>query len=337
MQDLIEAFLSFKQHNRGRAERTSSLYRHALERLVDFFGDRNALQATHEELVMFCGPWLHKKGVGPRGRRPYVAAIRGFYAWAKTERRIEDNPAFSLPYPASAKVLPRVMTLASAEKLMWAPDFNSFIGVRDGAILALLAGCGLRVSGVVGLNQSDVIEDAIDGKVRLIVRVREKKRERKVPLPAEADLMLRLYLEHPSLKEIDRILTDGDQVLFVSVRNPRCPPHEYHGARRRLTRYSILEMINRYGKAQGIPEEQLHPHAMRHLFGTELAEDNVDVLMRQQLMGHEDPKSTEIYTHLAMRKLTRETDRANPLGKIKTPVSDLLKRLNAAGRTPKDQ
>ena len=88
-------------------------------------------------------------------------------------------------------------------------------------------------------------------------------------------------------------------------------------------------MIGRYGRDQGIPEEQLHPHAMRHLFGTELAESEIDLLVRQQLLGHQDPKSTRIYDHTAIRRLVRQVDRGNPLGKMRTPTSDILKRLKS--------
>jgi site-specific recombinase XerC len=94
-----------------------------------------------------------------------------------------------------------------------------------------------------------------------------------------------------------------------------------------MNRRAVTKLFAKYGKELDIPKEQMHPHALRHLFGAELAESDVDLLVRQMLMGHEDPKSTKIYTNLAVRKLARESDRANPLAKIKTPVSDLLKRL----------
>lgn len=326
--ELVEAFLTFKVHNRGRSKRTAELYRLALSRFDTFLQGRDPLAATYDDLLLFSGLWLHKQGVNPVNRRTHVSALREFYRWLRDTGRLAVNPALSVPYPKIGVPLPRVMTLASAEKLMWAPDCTTFEGLRDAAMLALLVGCGLRVSGLVALNASDVLEDTIDGKQRLRLRVTEKRsRTRQVPVPPQAELMLRVYMAHPDLKAIDRALPDGDLVLFVSVRNRACPPHEYRGDRRRLSRSAVQDMVLKYGEREGIPEEQLHPHAMRHLYGTELAEDNVDLLVRQKLMGHADPKSTEIYSHLAMRHLTREADRANPLAKIRTPVSDILKRL----------
>lgn len=330
MFDLIDDFLQHKQVNGGRSGRTIEIYRLALHRLVQFGADRDPLKFTHDDLMLFTGVWLHKHGLrDPASRRTHIAAVRQFYAWLASNGRIGSNPASRIDYPKKGRRIPRLITLASAEKLMWAPDFSTFEGVRDGAMLALLVGGGLRVSGLVAMNESHITHDAIDGRDRIIIVVREKgDKERRLPIPPDADLMLRLYLDHPDLKEIDRTLPDGDRVLFISTRNRTVPLHDYIGEKRRLNRRAVLDMIKRYGRAAGIPEDQLHPHAMRHLYGTELIEGDVATPNAQLLMGHADAKSTAIYTHTAMRKLTREVDRANPLAKMRTPVSDLLKQLN---------
>lgn len=331
--ELVEGFLVWLEHSRGRSPRTIEIYRGALELLLSFLEGRDPREARDDDLVLFTGLWLHKRGITARGRRPAIAAVRGFYRWMAATRHAQRNPAAAIEYPGAGRPLPRVMTLQSLEKLMWAPDYETFEGVRDGAMLGLFAGCGIRVSGLVKLNTSDVIEQLVEGRPRLFVRVNEKgRRQRMVPVPPEADLQLRVYMEHPDLKEIDRALPDGDQVLFVSTRNRRTPAHLYRGDRRRITRRAVHKMIATYGKRKGIPAEQLHPHALRHLFGTELAESDVDQAVRQQLMGHLDPKSTEIYTHLAVRKLVRSSDRGNPLAKVHTPVSDLLRNVQAAAK-----
>lgn len=333
MNDLIESFLEFKQHNAGRSERTVQVYRLALTRLLEFFGDRDPLQATHDDLAVFSGIWLHKRGLtDPLSRRPHVAAVREFYKWLLENGHIRGNPAVGVPYPKAGRKIPRVMTLKNAEKLMWAPDFSTFEGVRDGAMLGLMMGCGLRASGLVNLNVSNVIDDELDGKVRLILKVKEKgDKERRMPVPVEADMLLRVYMAHEDLNDIDRTLKNGDQVLFVSTNNRTVTIDEYRGERRRMNRRSVRDMVLKYGQRLGISSDQLHPHAMRHLFGTELIEDDVNMLTAQKLMGHSDAKSTDIYNHTAMRKLTREMDRANPLAKMRTPVSDLLKQLGKKG------
>lgn len=333
MNDLIESFLDFKMHNAGRSERTVQVYRLALHRLVGFMAGRDLLEATQDDLLAFTGPHLHKIGLSPASRHTHIVAVKEFYKWLSSTRKVSGSAAASIPYPKRGHSLQRVMTLRNAEKLLWAADFETFEGVRDGAMLALLMGCGLRVSGLVSLNDSHLIEDELDGHPRLLLKVKEKgDKERKLPVPPEADLLLRLYLAHEDLREIDRRLPNGDQVLFVTVRNRNVPAHDYNGERRRFNRRSVLQMVKKYGQRVGIPEDQIHPHALRHLYGTELAEGGVDLLVRQRLMGHADPKSTSIYTSMAMRKLTNEADRANPLAKMRTPVSDLLKQLSKRGR-----
>lgn len=336
MQRLFEDFLVFKAENDGSADRTIRAYRDILVRFEAFLGDRDPLEASGDDLLVFCGPYLHKTlKLSPVSRTPYVAAIRELYRWASTVRGlIQQNPSEAVPYPRKGRRLPRTLSLDSAERLMWAPDFNTFEGIRDAAMLAVLIGCGLRVQGLVGLNQSALSTMDVDGAQRLAIRTLEKgEKERILPIPREADLMLRVYLEHPALAAIDRFTDTGDQVLFVTTRNRHCPAHEYNGDARRFSPRGVLLMIQRHGKRAGIPEDQLHPHALRHLYGTELAEGDIDLLIRQQLMGHVDPKSTAIYTHLAARKLMKSVDAGNPLAKIKTPMSQLLGELMVAKPT----
>ena len=325
---LIESFLSYKRHNKGRTDRTIQAYGDILLRLVDYFAERDPLWATHDDLVVFSGIWLHKRGVGPVGRRPYVSAVREFYKWAHQNGHIPYNPAEDLPSPSAGRKIPRLITLENAERLMWGPDFSTFEGVRDGAILAVFIGCGLRAKGLVNLDEGNISHAEVNKRLRMVLKVNEKgDKERLLPVPEEAEMLLRVYLEHPDLKAIDRTLPNGDQVLFISTMNRNCPPHEYIGERRRLSTWAIRDLVKKYGRLAGVPEEQLHPHAMRHLYGTELLESDVDILTRQELMGHVDPKSTAIYTHLAMRKKIAASDIGNPLGKIRTPMSDLIAKM----------
>lgn len=325
---LISKFIDWKRYNEGAKPRTVEAYQAALERLVVYLEDRDLRRATVDDIVLFGGIWLHKQGVNAISRRPYVAAVREFYKWMVQTGAIATSPAADLRYPKAGRKLPMMMTLANAEKLMWAPDFSTFSGVRDAAILSLLLGCGLRREGVANLNESNLVQSEFGGDRRYILRVMEKgEKERTMPVPREADMVLRLYLEHEDLKVIDRTLEDGDKVLFVSLNNMTVPPHEYIGERRRLAPKAIWEIVKKHGTAAGIPDDQLHPHALRHLYGTELLESDVDQRIRQELMGHADPRSTEIYTHLAMRKKMTEADRANPFAKIRTPVGDLISKL----------
>lgn len=322
----VAEFLDFKRVNRNRSARTAEVYALALRRLGEFLAGASHLDATADQLILFVGKWLYDRGLrDPLSRKTHVSAVREFYRWLDGRGAIRSNPAAGLAHARVGRRLPRVMSVGHAEQLMWAPDFSRFEGVRDAAIMALLMGCGLRVSGLVGLNESNVVRVEIDRQHRLMLRTREKgDKERQLPIPLQADVLLRVYLEHPELAAIDRGLPGGDQVLFVSTRNRSVPAHEYHGEARRLRRKGVLRMIKTYAARVGIPPEAAHPHALRHMFGTELAEDDVPTNTASRLLGHDDPKNTKIYEHLAARKLTRIIDASNPLAKMRTPVSDLL-------------
>jgi integrase/recombinase XerD len=327
---VIERYIVWQELNQGASVHTTRQYRGHVRRLARWC-QANGFELLHVErdaLQAFVGPWLHKAGLGPVSRQQVVSAVRGFYRWCVSARLIQDDPASTLERPRAGRRLPTVMTLAAAERLMWAPDLETFLGVRDAAILGVLLGCGLRVAGVCALNERNLIWAKERGRESLTLKVLEKgDRDRLVPVPDEARLLLHLYLGHPDLATINRALPDGDQVLFVSTKNGLVPEHAYHGEARRIGHLAVRRLLLKHGKAAGLPREILHPHAARHLYGTELAESDVHLLAQQKLMGHVDPKSTEIYTHLAQRKLREAVERGNPLSKISTPVSDLAKRL----------
>lgn len=331
------AFLEWKRINRGRSVRTVAVYALALRRLGEFLGGRDYREVSQDDLLLFTGKWLYERGlVDPLSRKTHVSAVREFYKWLTARRVIAADPANQVPHASIGRRLPRVMTIEHAEKLIWAPDFSTLEGVRDAAMIALLVGCGLRVSGLVGLNVGNVTTQPIDGRPRLVIKTTEKgNKERQIPVPFQADLLLRVYMEHPELSAIDRLLPSGDQVLFVSTRNRSVQPHEYRGEARRLSDTGVQRMLSKHARRAGVPLALAHPHALRHMFGTELAEDDVPTNTASRLLGHEDPKNTKIYEHLAMRKLTKVVDKSNPLAKMNTPVSSLLAQMAAQSRQKK--
>ncbi|MCP3869700.1 MAG: tyrosine-type recombinase/integrase [Gammaproteobacteria bacterium] len=327
---MILEWLELMEHNQNRAIGTVNKYHAYLTRLSEFLKTRgkDLRKAEKEDLEQFTGIVAHQRGMLPRSRRPLVAAVRKFYFWAKEQWYVDANPAADLSYPTTGERLPNGMTLKNAGKLLLQPGLDDFKSVRDTAILSLFMGCGLRVGGLASLNQEDLIFTEIEDKEWMLVRVIEKgDRERLMPAPHEARLLLRAYLGHPDLKRLDRTLEDGRQVLFVSMHNNNVPPHEYHGKNTRLNERNIHRMIVKHGEAAGIPRDQCHPHALRHLYGTELTESDVQQRKIQVLLGHACMKSTARYQHVAMRSLATAVEEANPLSKLHTPVTDLAKQL----------
>ena len=332
---LIVDFLRFKEIVQNRSKHTVAAYRLRLNELVDYLKShkKNILSADPDDLFGFCGLYLHTKGVAPRSRRPTVAVVRGFYKWLHHKRLINKNTAQHLEYPKISKKLPFPLSLSQAEALFMQPDLGTLRGCRDAAILSVLFGTGLRVGGLVNLNTEDIVlnQDA-DGKDLSFIRVSMKGGdERLLPLPLETLLFIRIYLGHPDFQNIDRILPDGNSVLFVSLRNSAVSVDQYYGENRRLSSGAIRRMFQRYGEKAGIPQNLLHPHAMRHLFGTELAEAGIDIHVRKELMGHKSLESTLLYDRLSMRRLTAASESANPFSRIKTPITDLAIEFRKKG------
>lgn len=346
----VDAYLEWLQHNRGRSIATVTKYGGHLERLGAWFadppGDANLapstsdpLGATAEDLELYAGLVAHSRKLSARARRPLVSALRGFYQWAAKTKRIVDNAAATLPQPKAGSALPRPASLQEAERMLLSPDITTLDGLRDATMLLLLMGCGIRVSGLCAMNESSLEWYVDNGRELLNVRVVEKgKKERIVPAPQEASMLLRAYLGNDELQQIPRLLPDGDAVLFVTVNNRMLPACDYHGEARRMTPAAVRGMIKKHADIAHVRPKVAHPHALRHLYGTEMAEDKVDLLELQSLFGHNDPKSTAIYTATARRRLRATVDRSNPLAKMRGPLLDTLRSLgrtiDGARRTP---
>lgn len=323
----LNEWLEYRELNKGQSASTMANYRATLLHFGEWLA-REKLSPTDVDpatLQRYTGEVLHRKGLSPNSRRIAVSALRGYYRHLAKKELVRRNPADELPYPTLGRKLPVPISLRDAEKLMAQPDLDTFKGVRDLAILAVLVGIGPRISGVANLNEGDLIFTQRDsGLEDLTILLREKgKHERLMPAPEETRLALRAYLGHEGLDTIDRDLPSGDRVLFVNIYNSAVPAHEHRGENRRMGKGSMQDMIKDYGRTAEVDPKFLHPHAMRHLYGAELAESETDLLVRQKLLGHTDPKSTAIYSHIAMRKLRKAATEANPMRRMKTPLTGL--------------
>jgi len=326
---IVEEYFVWLSKYKGRSDRTIEEYMRNLQRLSDYLKDKDLLQATSKDLEYFVGAHMSDLGITMRSRRPTIAAIKGFYRWAAHDGYIQSNIAEDITYPRIARKLAPVITIKAVEDMLVCCDMRTFLGARDASIIGVLAGCGLRVSGLVNLNQEDiVIDEAEDGSKGGYVRVSEKGgNERFVPLPKEALLLVQVYLGYLSLEDIDTRLPDGDNVLFVNTRHKNLTNKDNYGETRRLSTWGIRQVLQKYGRLAGVHEKYCHPHALRHLYGTELVESDVDLLSIRQLMGHKDLESSKFYVHLAKRKLRSAVTKGNPLGKMRTPVTELLNKL----------
>lgn len=328
---LVKRYLEWLDTSLARSEKTIEQYGQTLHRLVTYASEqqRDITALDLSALEGFTGMYLHQMGLRPASRGPAVAAVRGFYKWAQRRGHVAENVAAELPRPKIGQALPSVLTLAEAERLIMAPGVDDYLALRDTCILAVLMGCGPRISGLWQMNESSLIwfQDEKDHEQLMIKFTEKGKQERIVPAPVQVALLLRAYLGHPYLDEVDRTLPNGDKVLWLSIQPGNIKAHEHYGEKRRLSRASIRDLIVRWGTVAKIDRRKLHPHALRHMYGTELAESDVSLIERQRLMGHAKPESTAIYDHTAMRKLRNTVKGASPMAKIKSPATELAKRL----------
>lgn len=328
---LINDYLRYFEHTLGRSAGSVDNYGRHLKRLNEFLMAQGTslTTATTSQLERFVGIEAHKSGFTVNGRRPIVAALRSFFEWGFTHGHIQTNPAQYLKYPSKVLKLPVPISPKNAELLLNSIKLDNFIDIRDAAIIALFLASGLRLSGLRNLNQSNLFEREVDGIDRLFIRVIEKRRkERIIPIPDVMKLIIMVYLSHPDYQKVNAINAQGEKILFINTKNTRVSEADHYGEKRRLSVRYIEQMIKRRGTAIGLPTEQLKPHAIRHLYGTELAEAGVDLHKIQLLMGHANLSTTLQYIHLAQRGLFKAVNESSPLANIHTPFHDLQRRMS---------
>ncbi len=272
---------------------------------------RNTLAAYRRDVTAF-GAWLHARGAGLAGVgtgdvREYLAArvergyaagsnarwlssLRGFCAWMVREKHVAANPCACIASPKLGRKLPSVLREGEVERLLEAPDVATAQGMRDKAMLELLYAGGLRVSELVGLTFSQLFLD--EGYVRITGKGRK---ERLVPVGEQACEWLQRYFAdaRPAL-----LAGRGDcEQVFLSKRG------------RGMTRQTFWHALKGLARKAGI-RKQLSPHTLRHAFATHLLDHGADLRVVQMLLGHGDLSTTQIYTHVANRRL-QELHRAH--------------------------
>ena len=288
----IEEFLDHLAAVRGLSPRTIEAYRRDLEAFSVWLVrcGRCRLGALDEAAIR---DWLREaglRGLAPATRARRLSALRSYAGWLRHRGEIADDPAARLDAPRQRRSLPRVLAEREVEALLDAPDTGTPRGLRDRAMLELLYATGLRVSELVGLTTG-----ALDLRRGLVRVIGKGRRERIVPLGTRALGALVAYLERgrPALHPT------GD-VLFPGRRGAP------------LTRQAFWARLKRLALDAAIEPSRISPHVVRHSFATHLVAHGADLRTVQQLLGHRDISTTEIYTHVARERLRRLYDEHHP-------------------------
>jgi integrase/recombinase XerD len=299
MREQIDAFLTYIAVEKGYSENTQAAYRNDLHQFANFLESLNPpptewSQVDKDTLISFVLDLREREYSSATVARK-VAAIKSFFHFLIDERVVEDNPAGTLDAPKAKMRLPKALSRSAIERLLEAPAKNrSAKGLRDKAMLELLYASGMRVSELVNLDVDDV--NLASGTVRC--RGKGNK-ERILPLYEEAVKAVEAYLEQGRLEYAKN---PDERALFL---NPR-------GAR--LTRQGLWLIIKAYVAETNIGED-VTPHTIRHSFATHLLDGGAGLRELQQLLGHSNISTTQVYTHVSADRLRETYDEAHPRAK----------------------
>lgn len=292
MQAQLGRFHEHLRTERQASAHTLQAYRNDLARVLEYceqlgIADWSALSPA---LVRRLIARLHQHGQAPKSLARLLSALRGFYGWLLREGLCEHNPALGISAPKDARRLPKVLDTDRAQQLLDGAVEDDFIGRRDQAMLELFYSSGLRLSELAGLDLSAL--DLNEG----LVRVQGKRNKtRIVPVGAKAREAVRQWLAHRGLAR------PVDDALFISKRGERLGPQ------------AIRLRVQAAGQRElGQP---LHPHMLRHSFASHVLESSQDLRAVQEMLGHADISTTQIYTHLDFQHLAKVYDSAHPRAK----------------------
>lgn len=297
----VAEYLGYLSVERGSSPHTIAAYRRDLGEYVAFLTTRGILSpevVTRNDVTAFIGH-LREKGLAPSSIERKVAAIKGMHKFLVRENLTENHPTSGLPLPKVPLRLPEVVSIDDVDRLLAQPFPDGPVGLRDRAALEVLYGCGFRVSELTGLELTDL--NLKEGFVRVLGK---GSKERVVPIGGMALHALSAYLEHGrgSLRPARSLKGGGESAVFLSTRGNR------------LSRQAIFVMVRTYGARVGL---ELHPHTLRHSFATHMLEGGADLRSLQEMLGHADISTTQVYTHVDRRHIREEYLTTHPRARMR--------------------
>ncbi|WP_110111218.1 site-specific tyrosine recombinase XerD [Bacillus sp. CGMCC 1.16541] len=286
MNDQIQDFIHYLVVERGLAKNTIDSYERDLKKYVQFLKSVEQLQSVNEisrtHIIAFLR-YLKEEQKSSKTIARHIASIRSFHQFLLREKVAEQDPTVHIETPQSERKLPKVLTTEEVDALLLASDTRTPLGIRDKAMLEVLYATGIRVSELVNLNLSDI--HLTMGFIRCLGK---GNKERIVPIGRMATEMITTYLNQarPTLAK----QKNTDESLFLN----------HHG--KRLTRQGFWKILKKLAREARI-EKELTPHTLRHSFATHLLENGADLRAVQEMLGHADISTTQIYTHVTKARL----------------------------------
>jgi integrase/recombinase XerC len=309
--ELVSAYMKMLANERGASAHTLRAYERELNGfaayVVENFGaDHTPDRVEHTHIRAYMAT-LYDRGLSKASVARALAAIRSWFKWLARSGKVQQNVASLVATPKLPKHLPRVPSIEQMNRVVDTVDDDAASWpARDRAILELLYGCGMRNAELTGLNVGDIhwANDAI------LVRGKGQK-QRYVPLGDAAADALRAYLAERAAKLAAGAPASATRAVFINL---RLRGLQKAGNEARLTTRSVARIVKRLAMLRGLPSD-VHPHTLRHAFGTHLLEEGADLRAIQELLGHERLSTTQRYTQLTTAQLVQVYDRTHPRAK----------------------
>ena len=292
----LKEYLTLLKLERNLSTNTTTAYQNDLSTCFSFLESENVKdldEITYHQINSFFSV-LHKAGLTNSSIARYFSSLKGFFTFLLLSNYIQNNPMEKISPPKLRKTLPEVLTVNEIDTIFTFPNVEDKFGMRDRALLEVLYACGMRVSELINLKLSDLF--LTDDAIRVFGK---GSKERIVPIGGSAIYWLGEYF----LKS--RILLEkkskSENYVFLNTRGTK------------LSRMGIWKIISKYVKEAGILKS-VHPHTFRHSFATHLVEGGADLRAVQEMLGHADISTTQIYTHLDRDFVKQEHKKYHPRG-----------------------
>jgi len=290
---LSERLPQFEQHlrtERRLSHNTINSYKRDLDRFAQWCSQHQLIQPNQldSQHIRQCMATLHREGLSGRSIQRWLSSLRTFFNYGVKHRWMQSNPANGISAPKSAKKLPKTLDVDQINQFLSVSP-NNWIDCRDHAMIELLYSSGLRLAELTNLNLTD-----IDLKEAIITVTGKGNKTRQLPVGKQALSALKTWLKRR--QELDN--AEGS-AFFLSK----------HG--KRLSPRSIQDRLKQMSIKQGM-QGKVHPHMLRHSFASHLLESSGDLRAVQELLGHENISTTQVYTHLDFQHLSKVYDKAHP-------------------------
>ncbi|PTG08851.1 site-specific tyrosine recombinase XerD [Staphylococcus chromogenes] len=293
MQDVVDEYLRFIQIEKGLSENTIAAYRRDLNHYLNYLAAQKIsnLDFIDRQIVQQWFGVLHDEGRSTKSIARFTSTIRSFHQFALREKYAAKDPTVLIETPKYERKLPDILSIDEIDLLLTTPETSKNNGYRDRTMLELLYATGIRVSELINIEVEDV--NLLMGFVKVFGK---GNKERIIPLGETVIELLKTYIENVRPQLLKKQVT---HTLFLNMQG------------KPLTRQGIWKIIKQTGAKAGI-QKRLTPHTLRHSFATHLLENGADLRAVQEMLGHSDISTTQLYTHVSKTQIRKMYQQYHP-------------------------